>query len=117
MGSRQPRQPCYPGSDDPPHEAPKPGRTRPKLTASASSACERGAFSLAKGRHDHPVATASTRIDVGTGTEAKIPPDADAHLAQSPAVAGDRNAIAPEPGIGPYKSLLDLIRSHREHLF
>src|SRR6516165_6903549 len=90
---------------------------RPKPATSASLACERGAFSLTQRRHDHLVATARMRIDIGTSTETKIPADADAYLAQSSAVAGDRNAIAPEPRIGFYKSLLDLIRSYGEHLF
>src|SRR5271165_3581820 len=85
--------------------------------ASASLARERCASSLAQWRHDHLVATATMRIDIGAGTEAKIPSDADARLAQSPAVAGYRNAISPECRIGLYKSVLDLIGSYREHLF
>src|SRR5271166_425920 len=85
--------------------------------ASASLARERCASSLAQWWHDHLVATASMRIDIGAGTEAEIPSDADAHLAQSPAVAGYRNTIPPESRIGLYKSLLDLIGSYREHLF
>jgi hypothetical protein len=39
-------------------------------------------------RHDKLLATAGARIDVGTGAEAKVPAEADAHLAETPAVAG-----------------------------
>src|SRR6476659_2243492 len=58
-------------------------------------------------RHDDLLATAGARIDVGAGAEAKIPAQADAHLAETPTVAGHRNAVAGEARIGVDESLFD----------
>src|SRR5262249_51147969 len=66
-------------------------------------------------RHDDLLATARARIDVRAGAKAKVPAPADAHLAQTPAVAGHRNAVAGEARIGVDEGLLDLVRRDREH--
>src|SRR5262249_56758531 len=43
------------------------------------------------------------------GAEAKVLADANAPLAQAPAAAGQRDAVASEAGIGLYERLLDLV--------
>src|SRR5262245_36073181 len=63
--------------------------------------------SVAHRRHDDLVAaTDAAGVDLGAWPKAKILADADAHLAQSTAVAGHRDGVARQPGIGLHEGLL-----------
>src|SRR5262245_49390884 len=68
-------------------------------SALAALARERRA-SAAHRRHDELVAAAGARVDLGAGAEAQVLAEANAHLAQTPAPAGHRDAVAGEAGIG-----------------
>src|SRR3989442_530654 len=58
----------------------------PRLRCALSP--ERGAVAAHR-RHHHLLAAAGARIDLGAGAKAQVLADADAHFAQSAAVAGD----------------------------
>src|SRR6516162_4474879 len=79
----------------------------------AALARERGA-AAAHRRHDKLVAAAGARVDVGASTEPQVLAEANAHLAQAPAAAGHRDAVAAEARIGLYERLLDLVGRDRE---
>src|SRR5262245_66659275 len=85
----------------------------PTWSALAALAHERRA-SAAHRRHDELVAAAGARVDLGAGAEAQVLAQADAHLAQTPAAAGHRDAVAGEAGIDLHEGLLDLIGGDRE---
>src|SRR5262249_13145845 len=70
--------------------------------------------SAAHRRHDELFAAAGARVDVGAGAEAQVLAEANAHLAQAPAAAGHRDAVAGEAGICLHEGLLDLIGRDRE---
>src|SRR5262245_6495326 len=59
-------------------------------------------------RHHDLVAPAGAAVDLGTGAKAEVLAHADAHLAQSPAVAGDRDGVTAEARIDCDEGLLDL---------
>src|SRR3984893_19049146 len=82
-------------------------------SACCALARERGA-AAAHWRHDELVTAAGARLDVGAGTEAQVLAEANAHLAQTPAAAGHRDAVAAEAGIGLHERLLDLVERDRE---
>src|SRR5262252_9845439 len=84
-----------------------------KEGACCALARERGA-AAAYWRHDELVAATGARVDVGAGTEAQVLAEANAHLAQTPAAAGHRHAVAAEAGIGLHERLLDLVGRDRE---
>src|SRR3954462_15987215 len=61
-------------------------------------------------RHHGLVAAAdAAAVDLGAAAGAELLRHADTHLAEPPAVAGDRDGIAREPGIGLDERLLDLV--------
>src|SRR5215813_15244575 len=80
-------------------------RSRRGGGARSALAGERGA-SAAHRRHDELVAAAGARVDVGASTEAQVLAEANAHLAQAPAAAGHRDAVAGEARIGLHERLL-----------
>src|SRR6478672_11414159 len=86
-------------------------------SASATTLARQRGASLANGRHDNLVAAAGARIDIRAGLEPKILAHADAHFTEPPAVAGHRDGIARQSGIGPDKCLLDLVGGDRQRLF
>src|SRR4051812_3661464 len=59
--------------------------------------------------HDLVAAADAAAIDLGATAEAELLGHADAYLAEPPAVTGDRNGIAREPGIGFDELLFDLV--------
>src|SRR5258708_24244734 len=71
---------------------------RRRASACCALARERGAAAAYR-RHDELVAAAGARVDVGAGTEAQVLAEANAHLAQTPAAAGHRDAVAAEAGM------------------
>ena len=73
-------------------------------------------MSRSSASRDDLVAATGAGIDLRTGAEAQVPVHADAHLAQPPAVAGHRDGIAREAGIGLDERLLDLVGLHGQHL-
>src|SRR5262249_36296681 len=81
--------------------------------ARCALARERGA-SAAHRRHDELVAAAGARLELRASTEARVRAEANASLAQAPAAAGHRDAVAAEAGIGLHERLLDRIGRDRE---
>src|SRR5882757_11107258 len=67
-------------------------------------------------RHQHLVTAAGAAVDLFAGTELEVLAEADPHLAEPPAVAGDRDGRVAEPRIDLDEGSLQLVGRDRLRL-